>query len=262
MPAAPRKRDTRVVSNEIVAERDLPRKGAASRCRDRRKAGRARESRAVDVAAGIVGVIVGVAAGPLADRIATNAPARLPLLARAPFSRRLGLITAGTVVLTGACGLAFGLSLEAAIAAFFCFVLVIITRTDFEHRLIPNRVVLPAALLVLVARTIDDPGVVWSAAALGAGLVLFLIVFAYPRGMGMGDVKLSVLLGAALGVPVIVGLFIGFIAAFLPAAALLIRHGAAARKRAIPLGPFLALGGVIALFAGHAILDWYGDLGA
>jgi leader peptidase (prepilin peptidase)/N-methyltransferase len=215
----------------------------------------------VDVGAGVTGLVVGLAAGPIADRIATNAPARLPLLAKAPASRRLGLVTAATGILGGACGLDFGFTLEAAIATFFCVVLVIITRTDFEHRLIPNRVVLPAAVLVLALRTLDDPSLEWIAAALGAGLVLFLIVFAYPRGMGMGDVKLSTLLGAGLGVSVIVALFLGFISAFVPAAVLLVRHGSAARKRAIPLGPFLALGGVIALFAGHAILDWYGDLG-
>jgi leader peptidase (prepilin peptidase)/N-methyltransferase len=215
----------------------------------------------VDVGAGITGVIVGIVAGPVADRIATNAPARLPLLAATPVSRRVGLITAATAVLAGASGLDFGFTFEAAIASFFCIVLVVITRTDLEHRLIPNRIVLPAAVVVLVTRTIDDPSVEWIAAALGAGLLLFLIVFAYPRGMGMGDVKLSVFLGAGLGLPVVVGLFLGFIAAFVPAATLLIRHGAEARKRAIPLGPFLALGGVVALFAGHAILDWYADLG-
>jgi leader peptidase (prepilin peptidase)/N-methyltransferase len=215
----------------------------------------------VDVAAGITGLLLGLAVGPVADRIATNAPARLPLLAGAPGSRRLGLVTAATAVLGGACGLDFGFTLEAAVAAFFCFVLVVITRTDFEHRLIPNRVVLPAAGLALAGRTLDDPSVEWVAAALGAGLVLFVIVLAYPRGMGMGDVKLSLLLGAGLGFPVVVALFFGFIAAFVPAAVLLIRYGGAARKRAIPLGPFLALGGVVALFAGHEILDWYTDLG-
>jgi leader peptidase (prepilin peptidase)/N-methyltransferase len=128
--------------------------------------------------------------------------------------------------------------------------------------LIPNRIVLPGALLLLAGRTIDDPSVEWVLAAFGAGLVLFLAVFAYPKGMGMGDVKLSAFLGAGLGVAVTVALFLGFVAAFVPALVLLIRYGRSARKRAIPLGPFLALGGVIALFAGEAILDWYTGLGA
>ncbi len=73
----------------------------------------------------------------------------------------------------------------------------------------------------------------------------------------MGDVKLAAFLGAGLGAAVVVGVFIGFLAAAVPAAVLVVRHGSAARKQAIPLGPFLALGGVVALFAGDAILDWY-----
>ena len=215
----------------------------------------------MDLAAGLVGLLLGLAAGPVADRLASNAPVGEPLVRRGPFSRRLPLVTAATGLLAGGCGLAFGFTLEGLIAAFFCWILVIVTRTDFEHRLIPDRIVLPGAVVMLVARTIDDPSVEWVASALGAGLVLFLVVLAYPRGMGMGDVKLSAFLGAGLGVPVIVALFIGFFAAFVPAAALLVRHGRAARKQAIPLGPFLALGGVVALFAGRAILDWYTGIG-
>jgi leader peptidase (prepilin peptidase)/N-methyltransferase len=111
-------------------------------------------------------------------------------------------------------------------------------------------------------RTLDDPSLEWILAALGAGLVLFLVVLVYPRGLGMGDVKLSAFLGAGLGVSVVVAMFAGFFIALVPAALLFVRHGKDARKSAIPLGPFLALGGVIALFWGDAILDWYKDLGA
>jgi len=211
----------------------------------------------VDLAAGLVGLGLGLAAGPLADRLATNAPNDAPLLARVPLSRRIVLVTVATALLTGACGLVFGFTAEALISAFFCFVLVIVTRTDFEHRLILNRIVLPGAVVVLAARTLDEPSVGWLLGGLGAGLALFLLVLAYPKGMGMGDVKLGLFLGVGLGLSVIVALFLGFIAGLVPAVALLLRHGRAARKRAIPLGPFLALGGVIALFAGDAILDWY-----
>jgi leader peptidase (prepilin peptidase)/N-methyltransferase len=182
---------------------------------------------------------------------------RAPLLASVPFSSRLPLVTAATALLGAACGAVFGFSVEAAIAAFFSWVLVVITRTDLEHRLIPDRVILPGAVVVLVARTASEPSLAWLLGGLGAGLALFLLVLAYPQGMGMGDVKLAAFLGAGLGLYVIVGLFLGFLVAFLPALALLVRHGRAARKRAIPLGPFLALGALIALFAGEPILDWY-----
>jgi leader peptidase (prepilin peptidase)/N-methyltransferase len=215
----------------------------------------------VDLAAGLVGLLAGVLVGPVADRIATNAPLHDPLLRSVPRSPRLPLVVLGTALLGGACGAVFGFTLEAAAAVLFCWILVVVTRTDFEHRLIPDKVVLPGAVAVLALRTIDDPSLEWILSALGAGLVLFLVVLAYPRGLGLGDVKLSALLGAELGVSVIVAMFIAFFVAFVPAAVLFVRHGKEARKSAIPLGPFLALGGVVALFWGDAILDWYRELG-
>jgi leader peptidase (prepilin peptidase) / N-methyltransferase len=215
----------------------------------------------VDLAAGIVGLLLGALVGPLADRIATNAPLHHPLLRSVPRSTRLPLVLLGTAALGGACGLVFGFTLEAVVAALFCWVLVVITRTDLEHRLIPDRIVLPGAVVVLALRTVDDPSLEWILSALGAGLVLFLIALAYPRGLGLGDVKLSAFLGAGLGISVIVAMFVGFFIAFVPAVVLFARHGREARKSAIPLGPFLALGGVIAVFWGDAILDWYKELG-
>jgi leader peptidase (prepilin peptidase) / N-methyltransferase len=215
----------------------------------------------VDLAAGVVGLLLGALVAPVADRIATNAPLHDPLLRSVPRSTRLPLVLLGTALLGGACGLVFGFTFEAAAATLFCWILVVVTRTDLEHRLIPDLVVLPGAVAVLALRTIEDPSVEWILSALGAGLLLFLVVLVYPRGLGMGDVKLSALLGAGLGISVIVAMFVGFFAAFLPAAVLFARHGAEARRSAIPLGPFLALGGVIALFWGDAVLDWYQDIG-
>jgi leader peptidase (prepilin peptidase) / N-methyltransferase len=216
----------------------------------------------MDIGAGIAGLLLGLVVGPVADRVATNAPAHLPLLASTPPSRRVLLVSAATAGLGAGAGLDFGFTLEALIAAVFSWILVVVTRTDLEHRLIPNRVVVPGTVIVLVLRTIDDPSVGWVLAALGAGLVLFVLALVYPQGMGMGDVKLAAFLGAGLGLSVIVALFAGFIAAFVPAVLLLLRHGRAARKRTLPLGPFLALGGVIALFAGTQILDWYAGFGS
>jgi leader peptidase (prepilin peptidase) / N-methyltransferase len=215
----------------------------------------------VDLAAGLVGLLLGVLVGPVADRIATNAPLHLSLLGRVPRSPRLPVVAVATALLGGACGAVFGFTLEAAAATLFCWILVVITRTDLEHRLIPDAVVLPGGVIVLALRTIDEPSVEWVLSALAAGLVLFLVVLVYPRGLGMGDVKLSALLGAGLGASVIVAMFVGFFVAFVPAAVLFLRHGREARKSAIPLGPFLALGGVVALFWGDAILDWYRELG-
>ncbi|MEK6276011.1 MAG: prepilin peptidase [Actinomycetota bacterium] len=174
---------------------------------------------------------------------------------------RIGLIYPAveliSALLVSGCVLAYGLTPRAAIAAFFCCVLVAISAVDLEHRIVPDRIVLPATVLVLVAQTARAPSLVWLLCALGASLFLFLAVLAYPAGMGMGDVKLALLMGAALGKLVAVALMLGMIAALLPALYLLVRHGQAARKMAIPFAPFLALGSIVALFAGKWVLDAY-----
>lgn len=162
-----------------------------------------------------------------------------------------------TALLVAPCFLVFGASGEAAVAALFCVALVALSAADLRHRLVPNVIVLPAAAVVLAARTALDPSVEWVAGALGASLFLFLAALAYPKGMGMGDVKLALLLGAMLGRTVPVALMLGMLAALVPSIVLLVRHGSAARKMAIPFAPFLSLGGVVALFAGDRILDWY-----
>jgi leader peptidase (prepilin peptidase)/N-methyltransferase len=167
------------------------------------------------------------------------------------------LVELVTALLVGACVLAFGLTVQAAVAAFFCAALVTVSVVDLERRLIPNRIVLPAAAIVLVAQTLLFRSPEWALAAFGAALFLFLAALAYPAGMGMGDVKLALLLGAILGRTVPVAMMIGMIAALGASVPLFVRHGSAARKMGIPFGPFLALGGIVALFAGDWILDAY-----
>ena len=162
-----------------------------------------------------------------------------------------------TALLIAASFLAFGWSGKSFVAAFFCAVLVTISATDLSHRIVPNVIVIPAAAIVLVAQTVLEPSAEWALAAFGASLFLFLAALAYPKGMGMGDVKLALLLGAMLGRTVPVGLMLGMIAALVPSIVLLARHGSAARKMAIPFAPFLAFGGVVALFFGDRLLDAY-----
>jgi leader peptidase (prepilin peptidase)/N-methyltransferase len=162
-----------------------------------------------------------------------------------------------TGVLIAGCVLAFGLTVEAAVAALFCAVLVAVSAIDLEHRIIPNRIVLPATVVVLAANTARDLSPEWALAALAASGFLFAAALAYPGGMGMGDVKLALLMGAALGRTVPVALMAGMLAAMAPSVVLLVRHGSKARKMGIPFGPFLAIGSVVALFWGHDILHAY-----
>jgi leader peptidase (prepilin peptidase)/N-methyltransferase len=110
---------------------------------------------------------------------------------------------------------------------------------------------------VLAANTALHPSLRWAIAALGASGFLLAAALAYPAGMGMGDVKLAFLMGAALGTSVTVAMFLGMLAALVPGVVLLVRHGQAARKMGVPFGPFLALGSVVALFAGPWLLHAY-----
>jgi leader peptidase (prepilin peptidase) / N-methyltransferase len=176
---------------------------------------------------------------------------------RAPIPWVYPAVELATALLVAGCVLAFGVTWEALVASFFCAVLVVISATDLEHRIIPNRVVLPAAGIVLVAQTLLHPSPEWALAALGASGFLFAAAVVYPAGMGMGDVKLALLMGAMLGRTVPVALMLGMILALVPSVVLLARHGAAARKMGIPFGPFLAIGSVIALFWGDRLLDAY-----
>jgi leader peptidase (prepilin peptidase) / N-methyltransferase len=175
----------------------------------------------------------------------------------APIGLRYPAVELGTALLAAACFADFGFSLHALAGAIFCAALVTISATDIERRIVPNRVVLPATAVVLALMLAWHLSIEWPVAGLGAGLFLFLAALAYPRGMGMGDVKLALLLGVAVGRSVPVAMMVGMLSALVPSAVLFARHGVAARKMKIPFAPFLALGGVVALFAGNALVDLY-----
>jgi prepilin signal peptidase PulO-like enzyme (type II secretory pathway) len=138
---------------------------------------------------------------------------------------------------------------KGAVAAFTAAVLVLVTATDLERRIIPNRVVLPATVIVLMAHLVLAPGraPVFLAAAAGAGIV-FLIPNLISRSlMGMGDVKLAMFLGASLGLSVVGAVAVAFAGVFPFALGTVLRGGLAARKSTLPFGPFLAFGGLVIL---------------
>jgi leader peptidase (prepilin peptidase) / N-methyltransferase len=148
---------------------------------------------------------------------------------------------------------------EVALGLAFVTMLLAITLTDLERRIIPNKVLLAGAAvgLALVVATDLQSLPERAIAAVAAGGLLFAIALAYPRGMGLGDVKLAAVMGLYLGRSVGPALLIGFAAGSLFGLALIARHGVAARKQAVPFGPFLALGGVVGLLAGDQLVDWY-----
>jgi leader peptidase (prepilin peptidase)/N-methyltransferase len=148
---------------------------------------------------------------------------------------------------------------QVALGLAFVTMLLAITLTDLERRIIPNKILLVGAIVGVALAAATDPGSLpeRAMAVAAAGGLLFAVALAYPRGMGMGDVKLAAVMGLYLGRFVAPALLIAFAAGSLVGLALIARHGAEARKRAVPFGPFLAFGGVAGLLVGDQLVDWY-----
>jgi leader peptidase (prepilin peptidase)/N-methyltransferase len=139
-------------------------------------------------------------------------------------------------------------------------ILVPIALIDLEYRVIPNKITIPAAVAAVAIGLALNPSGVPEQLIAGAAAGGFLLVFAllYPRGMGMGDVKLAAVLGLYLGRSVAVAVLVAVLAGTIVGGLIMARLGVAkGRKMAVPFGPFLAAGGVVALLAGPAIIHWY-----
>ena len=148
---------------------------------------------------------------------------------------------------------------EVAIDMVFVTMLAVVTLTDIERRIIPDVVLLGGSALCLAIAIPTDPGGLpeRAIAAAAAGGLLFAVVFAYPKGMGLGDVKLAAAMGLFLGRAVAPAILIALFAGSAVGLALIASRGAEARKMAIPFGPFLALGGVVAMLVGDQLIDLY-----
>jgi leader peptidase (prepilin peptidase) / N-methyltransferase len=178
-------------------------------------------------------------------------PARYPLIELA-----IGVAFAATAVVLrdDAASLALGLVFVAVLGA--------ITLTDLERRVIPNAILLVGSIIGVAIVAATDPASLpeRAGAAAGAGGFLLLFALVYPRGMGMGDVKLATVMGLFLGVSVIPALFVAILMGSLMGLTLMLRFGVEARKHAVPFGPFLAVGGVAGLLAGSQMIDAYLNL--
>jgi leader peptidase (prepilin peptidase)/N-methyltransferase len=148
---------------------------------------------------------------------------------------------------------------EALIGLVFVTVLAVVTLTDLEQRIIPNKVLIVGSVLCLAIAASTDPGGLpeRAIAAVAAGGIFFLVVLAYPAGMGLGDVKLAATMGLFLGRAVAPAILAALLAGSVVGLILIARHGSRARKMAIPFGPFLALGGIVGLLAGDQLVDLY-----
>ena len=179
-----------------------------------------------------------------------------------PISARYPLVEALTALLCAAVVLSEGWDEDAILGIAFVLVLVPVTFIDIDHRIIPNKITLIGAIaaiaIVALWHTDDLPEHLIAAAA--AGGFLLLAALAYPAGMGMGDVKLAGVMGLFLGRNVGPAMFAGLILGSVVGALIIARKGRQeGRKTAIPFGPYLAAGGLVGLFAGDEIVDWYLD---
>jgi len=164
-----------------------------------------------------------------------------------------------SAIACGAVGLRFGATREVIPGLVLAFALVGLAAIDLRYRIIPNRVTLPLVIagvaLALALRLSDAPEL--GLAAVAAGGFLLIAALLSPSGLGMGDVKLAFVLGLFLGKSVIVAIVAGLVASAVPALILMLLHGRGARKMHLALGPFLALGGMLALLAGDRVISWY-----
>ena len=179
---------------------------------------------------------------------------------RAAISARYPAVEATTGALWLVVLLAKGATTEAALGIVLVTLLVPMTLIDIEHKIIPNRLLLPFALAAPVILALGDPDLLaeHAIAAAAAGGFFLLAVLAYPRGMGMGDVKLAAVLGLFLGRSVAPAVGIALVAGTVIGAVIVARKGAQeGRKTKVPFGPFLALGALVAIFAGDAMVDAY-----
>ena len=174
---------------------------------------------------------------------------------------RYPLLEAITAVLFGAVALRADNLGELWPGLVLVSVLVLVAAIDIEHRIVPNRVLAPAALTGIGLWAIADPGRVPEnlIAAAAAGGFLLAAAVAYPKGMGMGDVKLVAVMGLFLGRSIAPALLIGFAVGVVAGVGIMLAQGASARKQAIPFAPYLALGGIVGQLFGSDLVNWYLD---
>ncbi|MFH0916221.1 MAG: prepilin peptidase [bacterium] len=151
-----------------------------------------------------------------------------------------------------------GLDWPLLVAWAFIAAMVAIAFIDYDHMIIPNRIVIPGALVGLMASVAIHPQGWWVyiAGSLGAGTFMFLLAMLWPGGMGPGDIKMALFMGAVLGAYVLVALFAAFFFGSL-AGVFMLAVQKRSRKEKIPFGPYLALGAVLATLVGESLLNSY-----
>jgi leader peptidase (prepilin peptidase)/N-methyltransferase len=177
----------------------------------------------------------------------------------APISPRYPLVELLTAIVFAAVVAVRGFDDDLVLELPFVALLIALAAIDLDHRILPNKIVYPMAAYGVIATLLVDRGDLAENLIAGAGAFAFLLlaVIAYPRGMGMGDVKLAGAMGLYLGLSIIPALLAAFLSGSVVGVVILAREGAAGRKKAVPFGVFLALGGIVGVLAGPELIDAY-----
>jgi leader peptidase (prepilin peptidase)/N-methyltransferase len=178
-----------------------------------------------------------------------------------PISARYPLVELVTALLFAAIALVRGLDADLLLELPFAAMLVAVAGIDLQHRIVPNRILLPVAVWGVAGAALVRTGDLPELLAAGAGAFAFLLVAAlvHPAGMGMGDVKLAGVMGLYLGVSVVPALVVAFLSGSIVGLAIMARRGTSARKQGVPFAPFMALGGMVGLLAGQELVQLYAD---
>jgi leader peptidase (prepilin peptidase) / N-methyltransferase len=179
----------------------------------------------------------------------------------APISPRYPTVELLTAVTFAAVVAVRGFDDDLVLELPFVASLIALAGIDLDHKLLPNKIVYPMAAYGLAATAVVDTGDLVEHLIAGAGgfLFLFVAVLAYPRGMGMGDVKLAGAMGLYLGLSIVPAMLVAFLTGTLVGLGIMAREGVQARKKAVPFGVFLALGGIVGVLAGPELIELYED---
>lgn len=177
---------------------------------------------------------------------------------RAPISARYPAVEALTAAAFALVAALDGIHPALALELPFAAMLIAVAAIDLEHKVVPNKVLLPMAVWGVAAGAVVSPHALLAGLAAGAGAFAFLLAaaVAYPAGMGMGDVKLAGVMGLYLGLSVVPALAVAFFAGSVVGIALVVRAGGG-RGHGVPFAPFMALGGLVGLLAGPDLIHLY-----
>jgi leader peptidase (prepilin peptidase)/N-methyltransferase len=174
-------------------------------------------------------------------------------------SPRYPLVELVTGVLFAAVAVSNGLKDDLAVLLPFAAMLIAVADIDLEHRIVPNKILLPMAVYGVAASAVVRTDMLPELLIAGAAAFTFLLVAAliHPAGMGMGDVKLAGVMGLYLGASIAPALLVAFLSGSVVGIGVMLKHGAGGRKKGVPFAPFLAFGAIVALFAGTQLIHLY-----